>query len=182
MAQAVAGEALVGVRGIFPPRLVAFGKEAAKVVAAGGEQGAQDRAGGKRKNGRDASESFKPGPAEEFHEDGFGLVVEGVRGQDVGDCALGEQFAEGFVAEGPGSRSDGLVVGAGAGLGVDAEEVKRDLELLAEADEKRLVGFGLLAAEAVVDVNGGKANTERLFGERVGGVDEEQEGGGVSAS
>ena len=175
--EAIAGEALVVVRGVFTPGLVALGKKATQIVAASGEQRPQDRAGRKPDDGRDAGQALKPGAAEKLHQDGLRLVVEGVGGEDVSGGAVGEELAEALVTEGAGGLFEGLAVGAGAGFGVNAEGVEGKVELVAESLDEGLVGVGLLAAQGVIDVDGGETDAESLAGERVGGVNEQQQGG-----
>ena len=74
------------------------------------------------------------------------------------------------------------MVGGGVGAGVDAAEMEGDGEGLAEVGDEGLIGFGLVGAEGVVDVDGGEADAESGFGEGVGGVKEAEEGGGVGAA
>ncbi len=53
---------------------------------------------------------------------------------------------------------------------------------MAEVGDEGLVGVGFLGAEGVVDVYGGEADAEGVAREGVGGVDEEEERGGVGAA
>ncbi len=86
-------------------------------------------------------------PRRSFHEDSFGLVVEGVGGEDVGGLPTEERGAEGFVAEVAGGLFEGFVVGCGAGAGVDAAGVEGDAQAVAKGLDKALVGFGLFSAQ-----------------------------------
>ena len=63
---------------------------------------------GESDDGVDGAEAFGPGSAEEFHEDGFGLVVEGVGGEDGVGVAGGEEGGEEVVADGAGGFFDGF--------------------------------------------------------------------------
>jgi hypothetical protein len=67
-------------------------------------------------------------------------------------------------------------------LRVGAVEMQRDVEASAEIFDKALIGFGFVAAQGVVDVDGGEADAERALRQGVGRVDEEQQGGGVGAA
>ncbi len=82
VADFVAGEGGVGVGGVFAPRLVDGLQEGFDFGAAGLKEGAEDFSFWLRDDRVDGREAFGPGSAKEFHEDGFGLVVEGVGGED----------------------------------------------------------------------------------------------------
>ena len=90
------------------------------------------RPGWVRKDGVDAAEAFGPGSAQELHEDGFGLVVEGVGGEDGVGFAFGEEVVEELVAEGAGGLFDGFAGACGVGGDVDVVEVEGDVEAGAE--------------------------------------------------
>ncbi len=77
----------------------------------GGEKWSEDAAVRDFKDGGDGGEAFCPGPAEELHEDGFGLVVEGVGGEDGAGLAGGDEGAKVVVAEIAGRFFDGLAIG-----------------------------------------------------------------------
>ena len=62
--------------------------------AAGVEEGAEDLSFCEGDCGVDGAEAFGPGSAEELHEDGFGLVVEGVGGEDGVGVAGGEEVVK----------------------------------------------------------------------------------------
>jgi hypothetical protein len=135
----------------------------------------------------DGTEAFGPCAAEELHEDGFGLVVESVSGEDAIGLAVGEEGREEVVAEIAGGLFDGLGVSGCAGFGAaggDAGlmDVKGDVEARAEVFDEALVGIGFCAAKAVVDVNGREADAEGFAGGCVGGMEGEEESDGVCAS
>jgi hypothetical protein len=162
VADFVAGEGGIGVGGVFAPGVVGGFEEGFDVGAAGFEEGAEDLSFGQRDNGVDGAEAFGPGSAEELHEDGFGLVVEGVGGEDGVGVAGGEEGGEEFVAEVAGGFFDGLGISRGARFGyaggnVGLMKMERNVEGDAEVFDELLVGAGFFAAEAVVDVDCGEA-------------------------
>ena len=119
VADAVAGVGGVGVGGVFLPGLVEGAEVGFDVGAAGLEEGAEDFSGALARvadgdDGVDGGEALGPGSAEELHEDGFGLVVEGVGGEDAVGVAGGEEGSEEFVADGSGGLFDGLGIAVGA--------------------------------------------------------------------
>jgi GNAT superfamily N-acetyltransferase len=165
-------------------------EEGFDVGAAGVEEGTEDSArvgpGCVPRNqdyGVDAAEALRPGSAEELHEDGLGLVVEGVGGKDGVGLAGGDEGVEEVVAEDAGGFFDGLS-GAGDPVGnADAVEVEGDVEAGAEGFDKLPVCGGFFRiADAVVDVGGAEAYAEGLAGGGVGGVEGEEEGDGVCAA
>ena len=157
-------------------------EEGAEIGAAGGEKRAEDVAVWDGEDGVNPAEALGPGSAKELHEDGFGLVVEGVGGEDGVGLAGGEEVAEGCVAEVASCLFDGFAVGGGVGGGVDAPGVEGDFEAGAEGFDEGLVGVGFGTPEAVVDVDGGEAGAEGVARESVGGAEEEQESDGVRAA
>jgi hypothetical protein len=82
VADFVAGVSGVGVGGVVAPGLVELGELGFDVGAAGVEEGAEDLSFCKRDCWMDGAEAFGPGSAKDLHEDGLGLVVEGVGGED----------------------------------------------------------------------------------------------------
>jgi hypothetical protein len=175
VADAVAGEGGVGVGGVFAPGLVDGSEVGFDFGAASVEEGAEDSSFWEGDDGVDGGEAFGPCTAEEFHEDGFGLVVEGVGGEDGVGVAGGEELGEEFVACVAGGFFDGFVCVGDAGGDVGVVEVKGDAEGDAEVFDKLLVGVGFGSAEMVVDVDGGEADAEGGSGSGVGGVDGEEE-------
>ena len=100
MAEAVAGEGGVGVGGVFAPGLVEGAEEIFDLLATDGEEGAEDAGGGTAgdgdgEDGVDASEAFGPGSTKELEEDGLGLVVCRVGGEDGVGVAGAEEVVEG---------------------------------------------------------------------------------------
>jgi hypothetical protein len=81
----------------------------------------------------DGAEALSPGSAKELHEDGFGLIVEGVGGDDGVGLAGGDEGVEEVVADGAGGFLDGFWISSCAGLGdavgdAGAVEVEGDVE------------------------------------------------------
>ena len=182
MADFVAGVGGVGVGGVVAPGLVELGEVGFDVGAAGVEEGAEDLAFCEGDDGVDGAEAFGPGSAEELHDDGFGLVVEGVGGEDGVGVAGGEEGGEVVVADGAGGLFDGLACFGDAGGDAGLVEVEGDVEGDAEVFDEALVGVGFFAAKAVVDVDGGEADAEGFACGGVGGVEGEEEGHGVGAA
>ena len=191
MADAVAGVGGVGVGGVGAPGLIAGLEEGLDLGAADGEEGAEDAAGSLRgiwgrldeDDGVDGGEAFGPGSAEELHEDGLGLVVEGVGGEDGVGVAGGDEGAEEVVAGLAGGLFEGLAVFGGAGGDVGSVDVEGDVELDAEVLHEGEVGVGFGGfADAVVDVDGGETDSEGFAGGGVGFVEAKEEGDGVGST
>ncbi len=135
----------------------------------------------------DAAEAFGPGAAEELHEDGLSLVVEGVGGEDGVGRAGVDEATEAGVAELAGGLFGGLGLAVAAGLtealgDAGVMDVERDGERFAESLDEGQVGVGLFGAEAVLDVDGGESDAECVAGQCVFGVQEQQEGDGICAA
>ena len=199
MADAVSGVGGVGVGGVFAPGLVGLAEEGFDVGSAGVEEGAEDfstptsrlagdpglsgTGAGDGNDGVDGAKTLGPGSAEEFHEDGLGLVVEGVGGEDGVSVAGGEEGVEEVVADGSGGFFDGLAVLGGSGGDVDAMKVEGDIEAGTESFDELVVGGGFFGGtDAVVDVGGAEADAEGIAGGGVGDVEGEQEGDGVGSA
>jgi hypothetical protein len=182
VADAVAGEGLVGVGGVFAPGLVEGFEEGFDLGAAGLEEGAQDLASGHGDDGVDGGESFGPGTAKEFEEDSLGLVVEGVGGEDGVGVARGDESAEEIVADGAGGLFDGFAGGRDAGKDVGLVEVEGDVVSNAEVFDEALVCEGLFAAEVVVNVNGGEADAEGVVFGLIRGLEGQEQSYGVSSA
>jgi hypothetical protein len=179
VADPVAGKGGVGVGGVFAPGLVDGVEEGFDVGAAGIEEGAEDFAFWQSNGGVDGAEAFGPGAAEEFHEDGLGLVVESVGGGDAIGVAGGKEGSEEVVAGIAGGLLYAFGCGCDAFRDVGVVEVDGNVESDAEILDELLVGIGFFAAEVVVDVDSGEAYAERVAGSGVGGVEGEEEGDGV---
>jgi len=82
VADFVAGVSGVGVGGVGAPGLIELGEVGFDFGAAGLQEGAEDLSFCQRDDWVDGAEALGPGSAEDLHEDGFGLVVEGVGGED----------------------------------------------------------------------------------------------------
>ena len=182
MADAVAGEGGVGVGGVFPPGLIDGFEEGFDVGSAGLEEGAEDLAFWLAEDWVDGAEAFGPCSAEELHEDGFGLVVQGVGGEDGVGVAGVEEGGEEFVAGVAGGLFDPFACGGNALGDVCLVEVEGDVEPDAQVFDELLVGVGFFAAEVMVDVDGAEACAEGVVLGGVGGVDGEEEGYGVGSA
>ena len=188
MTDTVAGVGRVGVGGVLAPGLVAGAEEGFNLGAARGKQGAKDLSGALvRKidldDGMDGAKSLGPGSAKELHQDGLGLIVEGVGGEDGVGVAGGKKGAEEGVACLAGGFFDGFAVLGGAGGDVAAMDVEWDVELDAEVLDKGEIGVGLSGlADAMVNVNCGEPDAERVARRSVGFVQGEQERDGIGAS
>jgi hypothetical protein len=179
VADFVAGEGGVGVGGIFAPGLVDGVEESFDFGATGLQEGAEDFSLWQREDGVDGAQAFGPGSAEELHEDGLGLVVEGVGGEDAVGVAGGDESVEEVVADGAGCLFDGLVCLGYAVGDICAVEVKRDVEVDAEVFDELLVGVGLCSAKTVVDVDCAEAYAEGFVFGRVCRVKSQEERDGV---
>ena len=156
-------------------------------MAAGAEKRAKDAAGWAAGDGDgddrvDAAEALGPGAAEELEEDGLGLVVHGVGCEDGVGLAGAEEVMKDLIANRTGGLFEGFSGGGGAGGDVGGVEVEGDVQGAAELLDEALVGVGFGAADAVVDVDGGEADTEGGLWAGVGGVDGAEEGDGVCAT
>jgi hypothetical protein len=187
VADAVAGEGGIAVGGVFAPGLVEGAEVGLDLGAGGLEEGTEDLSLGQGDDGVDGTEAFGPGSAEQFHENGLGLIVAGVGGEDGVDLAGGEQGGEVVVTDGAGGFFDGFGISSGTGLGdaigdAGLVELEGDVKAGAELLDEVLVGVGLGAAEAMVDVDGGEARSEGVVWGLVGGVEGEEEGYGVGSA
>ncbi len=143
VADSVAQEGGVGVRGVLAPGRTQFAEPGAHGGAGDVEEGTDDTGGG---FGKDRGEAGGPGTPEESGEDGFCLVVESVAGGNGGAETFGEALRKPGVALAAGFL---FQVSCRWRKGCDgAGEAKAGGELLHEGG----IGVGLLAAKLVVDV------------------------------
>ena len=92
---AIAGKGDVAVGGVFAPGLVNGVKVRFDFDAGGGEKRADNATFGKFKDGMNAGETFSPRAAQEFGENGFSLIIEGVGGGDCVECRfVGRSFGQ----------------------------------------------------------------------------------------
>ena len=189
MADAVACIDGVGIGGVFAPGLVGMTQEDLDVCSTSVEEGAKDLAGvvsdacRDLDYGVDGAQTFGPGSPEELHEDGLGLVVEGVGGKDGVGLAGGDEGVEEVVADGSGGLLDGLA-GLGYSVGdAGVVDVEGDIKAGTEVADEVEVGGGFLGgADAVVDMGGAEAYSEGFAWDGVGCVKGEEEGDGVRAA
>lgn len=130
----------------------------------------------------DATEALRPGSAQELEENGLGLIVHGVGGEDGAGLAAAEEGVEDLVADVAGGLFERLPGSGGAGGNVGVMEVQREVEAGAQISDESSVGVGLRAADPVMDVDDGKADTESGVRRRVGLVKRAKEGDGVRAA
>ncbi len=115
------------------------------------------------------------------------MVVEGVGGEDRVGVAGGEEGGEEVVAEVAGGFFDGLGISSGAGFGdalrdAGLVEMERDVVGDAEVFNEMLVGVRFFSAQAVVDVDCGEADAERVACGGIGGVEVQEESDGVCSA
>jgi len=158
VADFVASVCGVSVGGVVAPGLVELGEVGLDVGAVGVEEGAEDLSFCESDDGVDGAEALSPCAAEEFHDDGFGLVFGGVGGEDSVGVAGGEEGGEVLVADGAGGLFDGLACFGYAVGDAGLMEVEGDVVGEAEVFDEALVGVGFFAAKAVMDVHGREAN------------------------
>jgi len=191
VANAVAGEGFVGVGEVGAPGLVAGFEEGDEFGAADSEQRTEDFAGvggaGDEDDWVNAAEALGPCAAEELHQDGLCLVVQGVRGEDGVGAAIGDELTEEVVAQVARGLLDGLWLAGGARVNdavwnAGAADVQRNFEAQAECLDEREVGVRLVTAQAVVDVDRRQPHAERVAWLRVGGVQQKQQRHRVRAS
>ena len=176
MAKAVAGEGRIGVGSVFAPGLADCLEVGLDLAPADAEKGAEDTAGRFAgdmdcDDGVDAAEAFGPGSTEEFEEDGLGLVVHGVRGEDGIGLAGAEEGVEDLVTERAGGCFDGLAGGAGMSGDVHLVNVEGDAETGAEVLNESLVGVGFGATDAVMDMHRGETDSEGGLRGGIGGME-----------
>ena len=92
---AIAGKSEMAIGRVFAPGLVQRAEIDFDVTARRGKEGAQDAAFRKFEDGMDAGETLGPRAAEELGENGFSLVVEGVRGGNgIDQPCVGRSFGQ----------------------------------------------------------------------------------------
>jgi hypothetical protein len=128
-------------------------------------------------------ETLCPGTAEKLHEDGLGLIVQSMSGEDGVGVTGGDEGAEEGVADFAGSLLEGFAVLGGSSGNVCVMDMQRDIELNAKVLDKGEVGVGFSGgADAVMDVDGGEADAEWVACCGVGLVKGQKKGYRVGAS
>lgn len=159
VSNAVAGEGGVSIGGVRAPGLVEDAEIVLNLRARDGEERAKDWAALRAfKFWMNAGETLRPCAAQDFGEDGFSLVVEGVRGGDGVHLAGRHQLPKPGIAQASRGFFNGLRSLAGRGIGVGlgcrvyALLVKGNCQPRCQFPAKReiLVGFG--AAQSVVQM------------------------------
>ena len=154
VAETVAGVGGVAVGGVFAPGLTEAGEVRLDLGACRSEGGAENAAFGELNHRMDAGQAFGPRSAEEFAEDRFRLIVEGVGCGYCIELVCGQQPAKPGVAETAGGFLDGLMMLARFDICIDLMGVELDAQGLCEVSGESLVEIGFFAAQAVVEVGG----------------------------
>jgi len=184
VANAVAREGFVGVGEVGAPGLVAGIEKGDEFGAADSEQRTEDFAGvggaGDEDDRMNAAEALSPCAAEELHQYGLSLIVQGVRGEDGVGAAIGDELTEEVVAQVARGLLDGLWLAGGARVNdavwnAGAADVQRNFEPQAELLDEGHVGVRLVSAQAVMDVDGGESGAEGVAWLGVGGVQQKQQ-------
>lgn len=152
-AEAVAGKAGVGVRGVFPPGDAAGTQEMFGVAAGDVKQWANDAFAG---DGEDAGEPAPAGAAEEAEEDGFGLIRTGVPGGNTIEQELLARRGE----KGKASAARGIFEVARVGWQLDAVAEKGEVSGSGKFAHEGFVGVGFSAAQAMVEMKHGGCPAE----------------------
>lgn len=160
---AVAQVARVAISGIFAPRLLEGAEISFDLVPAGAEKwpdnACREVSRGIAK-GRNGGETAGPGAAQDAKKDGLGLVVESMGGGDLVAGAGFEKLLEKCVAHIAGRRLEAELLLAAVARNVAAMEVQRKIEVLCQIGNKLLVGVGVGAPDAVMDVDHTEHHTE----------------------
>ncbi len=187
MAQAIAGECRVGVGAVFAPGLVEAAQEGFDLVTTCAEEWTEDAAGRSAgswngDDGVDAAETLGPGPAKKFKEDGLGLVVHGVGGEDGVGLPRADKGVEEVVAKMTSCLFDGFAGSGSAEGDVDRVAEEGDFQGGAELLDEVEVRVCLRAADPVMDVNGGEPDAERGRVSGIRGVESAKERYGICAT
>src|SRR5450631_2283404 len=102
-----------------------------------------------------------PGSAQQLHQDRLGLIIQRVGGENRVGVALRDEGGEDFVSECARGLLDGLRLAGFAGAGdafgyAGLVNVQRDFEAQANCLYEGQVRVRLVAAQPVMDVNGGQ--------------------------
>jgi hypothetical protein len=160
VANAIAREGEMAVRGVFAPRLFESAEIGFNVGTGGGKKWTENPALRKFEDRMDARETLCPCTSQEFRQYGLGLVIESVCGRDDIDFSTGQKMTEPGVAQAPGGFFDGFGIGLGFGGGVDAGLMKRNIEVNREGFRKSEICIGFFAAQAVMEMSGVQNNAE----------------------
>jgi hypothetical protein len=160
LADSIAGEGVVGVSRVFAPRLVDVVDVLLEFESAEREEWAENLTakfavvvfdGDARVN---AGESFEAGSADEAHENGLGLVVEGVCGEDFVDgMSFDEKTVEKSIAEFAGGSFEADVLCGGVLRDFVTVTVKFQVVRAGEVGDELVVGVGFEAAKLVVEMD-----------------------------
>ena len=178
VADSVACEGRVAVGGVFAPSLAEAGQVRFDFGTCDGQHGAENEPIGKSDDRMDAGEAFGPGAAEEFAEDGFGLIVQGVGGGDGVQTTRGQELSEPGVAQAASGFFDGFALLAGFRSGIDVAGVELETQRRGEFSGEILVGVRVGSAQPVMEMGGVEDEAEFAGARREGAC----EGDGIGAA
>ena len=160
MTDAIARMRQVAVARIFAPRLLQPAEPGLNLFMRGFEKGAQMRSRIPFENRVNAAEPFGPGPAKKLLENGFRLVVKGMRrGYGLGMTGS-EEFTEKAITKAAGRFFQAFLPGQRGSGSVPMVEMKREAVSGSQAGDEGGVGIRLNPANAVVHMDNGKNEAE----------------------
>jgi hypothetical protein len=160
---------------VSSPRLVGVSKEGLDLCTAHIQQRTNDLACFVRDHRVNRTEPLRPSTPQQLQEDGFGLIVQRVSGQDGVGLTRGEQTLQKGIA-----KIAGGFLGRFARLldplgNAGAVNVKVDIEALTKGLHERKIVICLNSPKAVVNVSGREPDAEVVLGT----MERKQEGYGV---
>jgi hypothetical protein len=165
----------IGVGFVFAPSLTSCHEIGAKLLARDVQERTNDVIASRSHPG----ESPPARPAHDPQQDGFGLIVFGMRGGNRVRSARLPQFAQECMPRTPRRDLDGHVLPSGGCRHIDSRPHELDLEPAAERTTESFVVVGLHTAEGVIDVR--RAVKHEIAGS-VQIMKQEQQGNGVGAT
>lgn len=176
--EAIAGVLEIGVGGVLAPWLAERVQVGEDLGAGGFEHGAHDLAAANLQHGMNAGKAAGSGAAEKAEKNGFGLIVGGVGGGDLIERVLADKSDEELVAQlaGGGFEGERILFREARDIGTVGKEW--EIVCVREFGDERFVGVGLVATNAVMEVNDGK-NQAELVAEFEHGA---EKGDGVGAT
>jgi 2-C-methyl-D-erythritol 4-phosphate cytidylyltransferase len=155
---AVAGEAQMPVGRVFAPRLANGLEIGLDFAASRVEQRPENQSLGKFENRGDAAQALGPCTAQQLCQDGFGLVIERVRGRDCIEWSFGQEFSKPAVAQparGFFERFGGFAcrwIGSGFGTGIYARLVEGKAEFAGQRAAEFEIGVGFGSAQPMMQM------------------------------
>ena len=165
MAQAIAQEAMVEIAFILAPTLAKLSEVGFDLATLDAQQGTDNARllvvarGDHRVNPRQTPGSRA---AQELQQDGFGLIVQGVRGRDRIKVLLLGKLREPAIPQLAPCRLDAQL--GGEGVFGDVVVPGKELKPMGPGQirDKSLVCVGLLAPQAMIEVRGGQHDAQLL--------------------